>query len=75
MDEYPELIAGVVSFFASTLIIGGFRLLLLPPVFARFYAIDTAAWSSSAVVLWELIPVVILAVCLWIPIASSLRHF
>lgn len=74
MAESSDLIAGVVSFFASLVIIGGFRL-LLPTVFTRFYAVDTAAWSPSAVVLWEIIPVVILAVMLWIPIAGVLHQF
>lgn len=61
------------SFIVSFLIVGALRS-LLPPVFDIWYGVDTSAWHPATALLWDTVPVIVIAAFALVTLQSAFRR-
>lgn len=71
-DDYNEMMRKGTEVVMTIFTVGLLIAFLLPIAVDEILAVDTSAWSSNAVLIWELQPVfMVLAVLLFLIVAST----
>ena len=68
MENFQLVVGGIISL----LVAGILRNTLLKEVIDQFVATDTSNWPWATAQLWEVFPILIIAVVIFVPILSIL---